>query len=102
MEKSEKEKLISLEARFPAYVGYADHYFSAPASLIVRNDALEDVRLTAKLTCKEGLFVFYEKEAYVPYESAVELNAEGIFNPVFLSECENVTPCTATALWRKT
>ena len=97
MEKSEKEKLISLEARFPAYVGYADHYFSAPASLIVRNDALEDVRLTAKLTCKEGLFVFYEKEAYVPYESAVELNAEGIFNPVFLSECENVTPCTATA-----
>ena len=37
MAKSEKDNQISLETRFPAYVGYADYYFSAPASLIVRS-----------------------------------------------------------------
>ena len=97
MAKTEKDNLISISARFPAFVGYADHYFSAPASLIVHNGGDEDATLTARITCGEGLFVYYEKEVSVPYESSVELNAEGIFNPVFLSECEKVVPCTAHA-----
>ncbi len=97
MTKTEKENFISVTARFPAYVGYADHYFSTPASLILRNDGDEDVTLTAKLQTESGLFVFFEKEVYVPYESTVELSLSGIFNPVFLSELAEVTVCTATA-----
>ncbi len=95
MAKSEKD--LSLQLRFPAYVGYADHYFSAPASVIVRNDALTDAAIAVRVTCGEGLFVYCEKAVTVPYDSSVELGLEGIFNPVFLSECDRVTPCTATA-----
>ncbi len=97
MTKTEKENSISVTARFPAYAGYADHYFSAPASLILRNDGDEDAVLTAKLITDSGLFVFFEKEVYVPYDSTVELSLDGIFNPVFLSELGEVTLCTATA-----
>ncbi len=97
MSKQEKENFISLEARFPAYAGYADHYFSAPASLIVHNFGGEDAAVTVKVESGSGLFVYCEKEALIPYESAVELDLKGIFNPVFLSELTEVTPCTATA-----
>ena len=42
MAKSETQNSISVSAKFPAFVGYADHYFSAPASLVVRNDGEKD------------------------------------------------------------
>ena len=95
MAKTETQNFISVSAKFPAFVGYADHYFSAPASLVVRNDGERDETLTVRLKSDSDLFVFYEKQATVPYDSAVELTAEGIFSPVFLSECDTVTPCTA-------
>lgn len=94
VKKTLKENL-SLELRFPKYVGYADYFLNTPVSLQIKNDFSEAVSVNVSASCAEGLLAEYEIQAEVPFESSVELNADGIFSPLFLSENDELTPCTA-------
>ncbi len=87
---------VSLTPQFPAYVGYADYYFSTPASLIIRNDGAENLLLDVRIGNKDGLFAAFEKEVEIPFESSVELPA-AVLSPLYLSECDELTPCTGSA-----
>ncbi len=80
-----KEK-ISLSANFPKYVGYADYFLRTPVSVNVKNDYSEAVTVAVTAENADGLLVSYEAVAEVPFESAVKLDAEGIFSPLFLAE----------------
>ncbi len=88
------KKDITVEARFPAYAGYADYFFNTPARVLIKNAAREDAEVVMRLESADGLLLPCEKRALVPYESAVELELR-VLDPVFLSECDRVTPCRA-------
>ena len=80
-----KEKLTLLP-RFPAFVGYADYFLKTSVSVQITSGFSEAVRLTVSISDTNGLIVPYEAETEVPFESSVELRAEGIFSPLFLAE----------------
>ena len=80
-----KEKLTLLP-RFPAFVGYADYFLKTAVSVQITSGFSEAVRLTVSISDTNGLIVPYEAETEVPFESSVELRAEGIFSPLFLAE----------------
>jgi len=94
VKKTIKEN-ISLELRFPKYVGYADYFLNTPVSMQIKNALAEAVSVTVHAGSEEGLLAEYETQTEVPFESSVELNADGIFSPLFLSENDELTPCTA-------
>ena len=87
---------IALEVRFPAYVGYADFFCRTPVSVQVKNGYVENLSVTVTAQNEDGLIVPYETTAEVPFESSVELSADGIFSPLFLAENDELKPCTVT------
>ena len=89
-----KDKL-TLFIRLPKVVGYADYYFRTSASVQIKNDWTESVSVKVTAENADGLLVPYEATAEVPFESSVELNAESIFSPLFLAECDELRTCTA-------
>ena len=91
---------FSLEPRFPKYVGYADYFLSTPVSVQVRNDYSETVTLQVSIESESGLLIPYETQAEVPFESAVELTAEGIFSPLILAENDELRTCPVTVTAR--
>ena len=68
---------FAIEPLFPRYVGYADYFLATPVSVQVRNDSSEAVTLQVSVESESGLLVPYETQAEVPFESSVELTAEG-------------------------
>ncbi len=91
---------FSLEPHFPRYVGYADYFLSTPVSVQVRNDFSETVTLQVSIESESGLLIPYETQAEVPFESAVELTAEGIFSPLLLAENDELRVCPVTVTAR--
>ena len=89
-----KDKL-SLFVQFPKVVGYADYYYKTFAAIQIKNDGAEAVNVKVKAENADGLLVPYETTAEVPFESSVELNAEGIFSPLFLAENDELRECAA-------
>ncbi len=83
--KTEKEK-IELKAQVPKYVGYSDCALQTAVFVQVKNKFSESVELKVEIKDQAGLIVPYEANIQVPFESAVELSAEGIFSPLFLAE----------------
>ena len=77
---------ITLIGRIPKHVGYIDCVLSTPISVEIKSDLAESVDLKLCISDQEGLIVPFETEVKVPYESAVEVSAEGIFSPLFLAE----------------
>ena len=77
---------ISIEKRFPKVVGYIDCALSTPVSVQVKSGLAEGIELKVGISDTAGLIVPYETQVFVPFESAVELSAEGIFSPLFLAE----------------
>ena len=88
-----KDKL-TLELRFPKFVGYADYFLSTPVSMQVKNDYSEAVPVCVTVR-SEGILTEYETQAEIPFESSVELNADGIFSPLFLAENDELKTCGA-------
>ncbi|MDE6274545.1 MAG: DUF4011 domain-containing protein, partial [Clostridiales bacterium] len=95
LKNSIKDK-ITLSARFPKYVGYADYYLRTPVSLQIKNDYSEALTVTVRAESAEGLILPYEGTAEVPFESSVEMNPEGIFSPLFLSENDEIRTLAIT------
>ncbi len=83
--KAEKEK-IELSVRFPKYAGYADCALQTAVPVQVKNRTSESAELKIEIKDDEGLIVPYEATVQAPFESAVELSAEGIFSPLYLAE----------------
>ncbi len=79
---------VALELRFPKFVGYTDYFLQTPAGVQIKNHFEEAVTLTVKISCGEGLIIPFEKEVEVPYESAVLVEAEQLFSPLYLAECD--------------
>ena len=94
--KATDKSNFTLEPRFPRYVGYADYFLSTPVMLQVRNDDSEAVTLQVCIESDSGLLVPYETQAEVPFESSVELTAEGIFSPLLLAENDELRVCPVT------
>ena len=91
---------FAIEPLFPRYVGYADYFLATPVSVQVRNDSSEAVTLQVSVESESGLLVPYETQAEVPFESSVELTAEGIFSPLLLAENDEVRVCPVTVTAR--
>ncbi len=85
---------LTLTLRFPKYVGYADYFLATPARIQIKNSFEEEIALTVTAECDEGLLVPYEQSVSVPFESSVELEAAGIFSPLFLAEANEVRTVT--------
>ncbi len=66
---NEMKEKISVELRFPTYVGYTDYFLSTPVSVQLRNDSAETVVLNVTAESAEGLLSAYETETEVPFES---------------------------------
>ncbi|MCI9009914.1 MAG: DUF4011 domain-containing protein [Clostridia bacterium] len=86
-----KDKL-TVELRFPKYVGFSDYYLATPITVQIKNEAAEAVTLNVTAESADGLFAAYEAQTEVPFESSVELNAE-IFSPLFLAENDELRVC---------
>lgn len=84
--KSALKDKISLSVRFPKYVGYADYYLRTPVSLQIKNDYTEPLVVSVRAESAEGLILPYDATTEVPFESSVEMNPDGIFSPLYLSE----------------
>lgn len=93
--KASDKKNFTIEPRFPKYVGYVDYFLSTPVCVQVKNDSAEAVGLKVTMESADGLLVPYEAQAEVPFESAVELSAEGVFSPLFLAENDELRSCGA-------
>ena len=86
-----KEK-ISLTLNIPKYVGFTDYILRTPVSMQFKNDTAETVALSVAAESADGLFVAYETQTEIPFESSVELTAE-IFSPLFLAENNELRTC---------
>ncbi len=84
--KNQLKEKIQLTVRTPKYVGYADYPLQTPILVQIKNSFSEAVFLRVTISDENGLVVPYEATAEVPFESAVELKAEGIFSPLKLAE----------------
>ncbi len=83
------EEKVTLDLRFPKYVGYLDYLLATPASVRIRSTFEEALPLTISATSSEGLLLPFEREVEVPFESAVRVESGGIFSPLYLAEnCE--------------
>ena len=91
---------FTLEPRFPKYAGYLDYFLSTPVSVQVRNDFSEAVTLQVSIESPTELLIPYETQAEVPFESAVELTAEGLFSPLMLAENDEARICPVTVTAR--
>lgn len=89
---------LSIELRFPTYVGYADYFLSTPVSMQLKNDSAETLALKVTAESPEGLLSAYEEETEVPFESSVELNAKDVFSPLFLAGNDELRTCTVTVV----
>ncbi len=85
---------IALDLRFPNFVGYLDYFLVSSAQIQVRSGYEEAVSLTITAECAEGLLVPYEECVEVPFESAVRLEASGIFSPLYLAENDELKTVT--------
>lgn len=95
-----KEKL-GFNLRFPKYAGYIDYFLQTPVSVQITNGYSENVSLSVTVSDADGLLVPYGEQTEIPFESAVELNAEGVFSPLYLSENNSLKAVTVevSALW---
>lgn len=85
-----KKKLIkdsiAITSQMPRFVGYSDYYFQTPVKIQIKNTSPEPIAVCVRIEDKSGLIVPFSATAEVPFESALELFAESIFNPVMLAE----------------
>ncbi len=96
--KTELKEKVALSLRLPKYVGYLDCLLSTAVTVQVKNAHSEELECRVSLWDEAGLLVPYGEDCTVPFESTVELSAEGIFSPLFLSENSECReqPVTAT------
>ena len=83
------KETASVGLRLPQFVGYSDYFYETPLYVQIKNLSGESAPFSVSVTGGE-LLVPFEEEAEVPFESAVELTAEGVFSPVFLSQREEL------------
>ncbi|MBD5636822.1 MAG: DUF4011 domain-containing protein [Clostridia bacterium] len=89
-ELTEKEKgKISFHTAIPRYAGYCDCFLSTKIQFRLENQNDRSVLLKVRGGESE-LFLPFEKEAEVGFESAVSLNADKVFSPRFLAENETI------------
>ena len=86
-----------IELRLPQFIGYSDYFYGTAAHVQVRN-ASGETALVSVFVSGGDLIVPFSEETEVPFESAVELTAEGVFNPVFLSAGEELRTVEVTAV----
>lgn len=93
-QKSTPKEKIELIVRVPKYVGYIDCALQTPVLVQIKNGDSESMELKVRIADKEGLIVPYEATVQAPFESAVELSAEGLFSPLYLSENSEIKSVT--------
>ena len=94
---TEKEKSnISLQIVAPRYAGYCDCFLGTKIEFRLENQNDRGVLLKLKGGGNE-LFLPFEKEAEIGFESAVSLFADGIFSSRFLEENETLRSYTFRA-----
>ncbi len=81
-----QKQAVGIAHRFPAYVGYADHFLKTEVPVQIRNGGAEPLSLTVRVFDEAGLVLPYETQIEIPFESTVELTLDGIFSPLFLAE----------------
>ena len=74
------KETASVGLRLPQFVGYSDYFYETPLYVQIKNLSGESAPFSVSVTGGE-LLVPFEEEAEVPFESAVELTAEGVFSP---------------------
>ena len=83
---------LSLSLLLRSYVSYADHYAHRDifSSFVLQNTGTEAIGgVTVVLSDDKGLLLPFRKEiAEIPYESRVEIGAEGILSPLYLARLE--------------
>ena len=100
MAESKKRTLkeaAQIELCLPQFIGYSDYFYGTAAHVQVRN-ASGETALVSVFVSGGDLIVPFSEETEVPFESAVELTAEGVFNPVFLSAGEELRTVEVTAV----
>ena len=80
------DEKVTLDLRFPKYVGYLDYLLATPASIRIRSTFEEALPLTVSATSEGGLLLPFEKSVEVPFESTVRIEQSGIFSPLYLAE----------------
>ena len=91
------KETASIGLRLPQFVGYSDYFYETPLYVQIKNLSGESAPFSVSVTGGE-LLVPFEEEAEVPFESAVELTAEGVFSPVFLSQREELRQAEVVAV----
>lgn len=97
--KLAKENL-SLSLLLRSFVSYADHYAHRDlfSSLVLQNTGAEAIEgVTVTISDDKGLLMPFRKEiAEIPYESRVEIGAEGILSPLYLARLDLPESVTVT------
>ena len=91
------KETASIGLRLPQFVGYSDYFYETPLYVQIKNLSGESAPFSVSVTGGE-LLVPFEEETEVPFESAVELTAEGVFSPVFLSQREELREAEVVAV----
>lgn len=93
--KNSLKDSVSLNYKLQKYIGYADYFNRVPLFLTFQvanagSDAIEDVDVT--LESSDGLILPYTKHLDVlPFESAVEIAAENVVSPLYLTEVSEIS-----------
>ncbi len=90
------EEKVSLDLRFPKFVGYIDYLLQTPALIRVKSTFEEALTLTVSWACEGGLLLPFERSVEVPFESTVRIEQSGIFSPLFLAENDEVKTVTVS------
>ncbi len=98
--KNSIRESVSLNYKLQQFIGYADYFNRVPLFLTFQvanagSEAVEDVDVTVESS--DGLILPFSKHLDVlPFESAVEITADNIVSPLFLTEISEVCVSTVT------
>ena len=98
--KNSLKESVSLNYKLQQFVGYADYFNRVPLFLTfqVSNagaESIEDVDVTVESS--DGLILPFTKHLDVlPFESMVEISAENIVSPLYLTEISEIAVSTVT------
>ena len=98
------EEILSIQGETAKVISYADYFAHRPlfSSLLIKNEGEETVEgLTISVENENGMLLPVEKEIDVPFESAVQVDLDGILSPLYFSGIDKVDEEKVTLTLRK-
>ena len=98
--KNSVKENVSLHYKLQQFIGYADYFNRVPLFLTLQvanagSEAVEDVDVTVESS--DGLILPFSKHLDVlPFESAVEIAAENVVSPLYLTEVSEIGVSSVT------